>query len=302
MNETLARPAPPLPLPRLAAIAENYDVILCDVWGVIHNGVAHFPKAVEALTNFRRRGGKVILITNAPRPSEKVRAFLDQLAVPRESYDAIVSSGDVTVSLILERKDQALAHIGPAYDRSLFEVAERQTGCKLRFAKLAEADFVVCTGLDDADREGPQDYRARLELMRERALTMICANPDIVVEVGSRLVYCAGALAEAYEAMGGSVIQAGKPYAPIYSRALAEAARSFGMKPVDRQRVLAIGDAMHTDIKGGHAMGFATLFVTSGIHRAQLSAETPERAAAALHQFLEGTGFAPSFATAELAW
>lgn len=308
MNEISPRPAPPLPpwLPRLSAIADDYDVILCDVWGVVHNGVSSFAKATDALTRFRQRSGKVVLITNAPRPSEKVRAFLDQLAVPRESYDQIVSSGDVTVSLILERSGQALAHIGPFQDRSLFEVAERQSGQRLRFAQLAEADFVVCTGLDDADRESPDDYRPRLELMAQRALTMICANPDLVVEVGARLVYCAGALAEAYEALGGAVIQAGKPYPPIYQRALAEAARALGIAPaaLDKKRVLAIGDAMATDIKGGHAMALATLFVTSGIHRAELeaSAETPERAAAAYHQFFEETGFAPNFVTAELAW
>ncbi|MGA3302022.1 MAG: TIGR01459 family HAD-type hydrolase [Methylovirgula sp.] len=308
MNESPPRPAPLLPplLPSLSAIADNYDVILCDVWGVIHNGVASFAKATDALTRFRRQGGKVVLITNAPRPSEKVRAFLDQLAVSRESYDQIVSSGDVTVSLILERGGQALAHIGPPQDRSLFDVAERQSCRKLRFAGLADADFVVCTGLDDADREIPTDYRPRLDIMRRRALTMICANPDIVVEVGDRLVYCAGALAEAYQAIGGPVIQAGKSYPPIYHRALTEAAQALGVAPaaLDKKRVLAIGDAMHTDIKGAQAMALATLFVTSGIHRAQLhgGAETPQRAAAAFHQFFEDTGFAPSFATAELAW
>lgn len=306
MNNSPPRPAPLSPplLTGLSEIADNYDVILCDVWGVIHNGVSSFAKATDALTTFRRRGGKVVLITNAPRPSEKVRAFLDQLSVPRESNDQIVSSGDVTVSLILERDGQTLAHIGPAQDRSLFEVAQRQSGRKLHFAPLAEADFVVCTGLDDADRESPADYRPRLDLMGRRALTMICANPDIVVEVGGTLVYCAGALAEAYAAIGGPVIQAGKPYPPIYHRALAEAAQALGVAPaaLDKKRVLAIGDAMHTDIKGAHGMGLATLFVTSGIHRAELQAETPERAAAAFHQFFEDTGFRPSFATAELVW
>ncbi len=287
----------------LGEIAPAYDVILCDVWGVIHNGIAHFPKAAEALTRFRAAGGRVMLITNAPRPHQKVIGFLDSLGVPRTAYDGLVSSGDVTVSLILERDDQPLAHIGPVQDRSLFAAAEELSGRALRFASLEEAGFVVCTGLFDADRETPDDYLQRLDLMRRRDLDFICANPDIVVEVGSTLVYCAGALAKAYAAIGGRVIQAGKPYPPIYLRALAEAAALSG-KSLDLSRVLAIGDAMHTDVKGAQGQSLDTLFVTSGIHRAELhgGAQTTELDAAAFRQFLENTGLAPTMAIAELAW
>jgi HAD superfamily hydrolase (TIGR01459 family) len=310
MNASTPRPLPELPplIPGLSAIASNYDVILCDVWGVIHNGVAYFAKATEALTKFRRRGGAVILITNAPRPGEKVRGFLDHLGVPRDAYDCLVSSGDVTISLILQRGDRPLTHIGPPQDRSLFDVAKRICGRALRFAALEEADVVVATGLNDADRETPADYHGRLELMHRRGLDLICANPDIVVEVGERLVFCAGALAEAYADLGGRVIQAGKPYAPIYARALAEASslltKAGVQRPLDPDRILAIGDAMHTDIKGAQAQSLATLFVTSGIHRAEVhaAAQAPEFDAAAFHQFFETTGFAPSAAIAELVW
>ena len=310
MNASTSRPVPDLPplLSGLSAIAENYDVILCDVWGVIHNGVNYFAKATDALTAFRRRGGAVILLTNAPRPGEKVRGFLDHLGVPHDAYDCLVSSGDVTISLILGRGERPLAHIGPPQDRSLFEVAERICAKKLHFAALEAADFVVCTGLDDADRETPADYRGRLELMRRHGLDLICANPDIVVEVGERLVFCAGALAEAYAEMGGRVIQAGKPYAPIYARALAEASslltRAGAQRPLDPERILAIGDSMQTDIKGAQAQSLATLFVTSGIHRAEVhaAAQAPEFDAAAFHQFFETTGFAPTAAIAELVW
>ncbi len=287
----------------LREIAQNYDVILCDVWGVIHNGVAHFPKAVDALIRFRAKGGTVVLITNAPRPRKKVTEFLNALGVPRAAYDGLVSSGDVTVSLILEHGDQPMAHIGPAQDRSLFAAAEEVTGKAVQLVGLEEAGFVVCTGLFDADKETPEDYAERLDLMRCRDLDFVCANPDIVVEVGNRLVYCAGALAEAYAAIGGRVIQAGKPYPPIYARALAEAAR-FAGKAFDLSRVLAIGDAMHTDIKGAQAQSLATLFVTSGIHRAALHAgpRASELDTAAFRQFFENTGFAPTAAIAELAW
>lgn len=287
----------------LSEIADHYDVLLCDVWGVIHNGIIHFAKAADALQRFRAKGGTVVLITNAPRPGAKVLGFLDRLGVPRAAYDALVSSGDVTVSLIVERGAQSLTHIGPARDRSLFEAAAAISGAPLRLEPLETADYVVATGLFNDETETPADYAARFELMRKRGLDFICANPDIVVEVGDKLLYCAGALAEAYEALGGTVIQAGKPYPQIYARALAEAARLSG-KVLDLTRVLAIGDAMHTDIKGAQSQSLATLFVTSGIHRAELHAarEPSEADAAAFRQFFEATGFTPTAAIEELAW
>lgn len=298
----------PLLLGGLHEIAENYDVILCDVWGVIHNGITHFPKAAEALTRFRAKGGVVVLITNAPRPHGKVIELMDALGVPRTAFDGLVSSGDVTVSLILERGACSLAHIGPAQDRSLFDAATDLSGRPVQFAGLEVADFVVCTGLFDTDTETPADYAARLELMRRRDLDFICANPDIVVEVGTALVYCAGALAEAYAAIGGRVIQAGKPYPPIYARALAEAAAIAG-KPLDLSRVLAIGDAMHTDIKGAHAQSLDALFVTSGIHRSELhgaelhtGAQAAALDAAAFRQFFDDNSIAPRAAITELTW
>jgi HAD superfamily hydrolase (TIGR01459 family) len=287
----------------LREIASNYDVILCDVWGVIHNGVAHFPEATDALRRFRAAGGTVILITNAPRPGRKVIEFLDALEVPRAAYDALVSSGDVTASLICARGDLPVAHIGPVQDRSLFAAAQELCGRPVRFSGLDEAAYVVCTGLFDPDTETPADYAGRFDLMRRRGLDFICANPDIVVEVGDRLVYCAGALAEAYAADGGTVIQAGKPYPAIYAVALDEAARFTG-KIIDRSRVLAIGDAMRTDIKGAQDQSLAALFVTSGIHRAELHSgpRASNLDAAAFRQFLEAEGFGPTAAITHLVW
>jgi HAD superfamily hydrolase (TIGR01459 family) len=300
-----SRQAPPAPrqLSGLSEIAPDFDVLLCDVWGVIHNGVAHFPKAIDALQHFRAQGGTVIFITNAPRSGAKVISFLDKLSVPHDAYDAVVSSGDVTVSLIAERGTKRPMHLGPDYDSPLFDAAAKLLGHMPHFAPLDTADYVVCTGLLDDRTETPADYAGQLAQMRRRNLDFICANPDIVVQVGDGLIYCAGALAEAYEALGGHVIQAGKPHAPIYARALEEAARLRGKIPASA-RVLAIGDAMHTDIKGAQRQSLATLFVTSGIHRAELhTAEAPsELDAAAFRQFFENTGFAPMAATTELAW
>lgn len=243
------------------------------------------------------------LITNAPNPSRVVRAHLDRLGVPREAYDAIVSSGDVATALLIERADAPLLHIGPAWETALFEEVSALTGKRPHIASLDEAGFVLCTGLTDPTRETPADYDPQLARMRARGLDLICANPDIVVQDGANLVYCAGAIAERYEAMGGRVIQAGKPFPPIYARALALVSE-LGKSALDRSRALAIGDFMRTDIKGACGQGLASLFVTSGIHREELhgAGATAGLDAAALRQFAQAAGFAPTAAIAELVW
>jgi HAD superfamily hydrolase (TIGR01459 family) len=294
-------PAPPRFVRGLGEIAAQYDVILCDVWGVVHNGAVYFRDATDALARFRAQGGTVVLLTNAPRPRQRVTAFLDGLGVPRNAYDAVVTAGDVTVSLILERGNLPLVHIGPAQDVSLFAEAEALAGRPLRFVEFEEAAYVVCIGLNDAERETPADYEPRLAAMLARDMEFVCANPDIVVEMGDKLVYCAGALAESYAGMGGRVIQAGKPYPQIYERGLALAANLRGAETA-HSRILGIGDSAQTDIKGAQDQGFATLFVTNGIHRAELHPQGAALDAAAFRQFIEGTGIAPTAAIAELVW
>lgn len=290
-------------LPGLAAVADGYDVVLCDVWGVIHNGFSAFQNAAEALGRFRAKGGKVVLMTNSPNPCRIVEAQLGRMRVSREAYDAIVSSGDITVSLLVARAGAGMFRIGPPEETALFEEVLARKGAALRLVPLKQAQFVLCTGLVDPWRETPEDYDAILAAMHARRLELICANPDIVVEDGGRLFYCAGAIAERYAASGGKVIQAGKPFAPIYERAL-ELAGGPGKKPIDRSRVLVIGDAMHTDIKGAHNQGFDSLFVTSGIHRAELHGGAKDAAldAAAFRQFLEASDFAPTAAVPQLIW
>ncbi|MEA2760319.1 MAG: hypothetical protein QOH65_2932 [Methylobacteriaceae bacterium] len=256
----------------LSQIAARYDVVLCDVWGVVHNGMEHYTEAVGALARFREGGGTVVLITNAPRPASGIRRMLERLRVPPDSYDAIVSSGDVTVSLMLERGDKAPHHVGPPRDNSLFrEVAERLGRPDPR-VPFEAADYVVCTGLLDDVQDRLEDYDPLLERMREKQMEFICANPDIVVHSGERLIYCAGAIAERYTALGGPVIQAGKPYPDIYRRAIAagiEASDNTESQP----RVLAIGDGLATDLKGALDAGIDMLFVSSGIHRDRLHPE-----------------------------
>jgi HAD superfamily hydrolase (TIGR01459 family) len=247
-------------LPHFAGLAANYDAILSDVWGVVHNGERATPDACDALTRFRANGGQVVLITNAPRPREAVMKQIDAFGVPRSVYDDIVSSGDVTRAVIQSRPGQSLCHIGPDRDKPIF------TGLDVTFAPLESADYVVCSGLENDEVETAENYRPRLEQMLARKLFMVCGNPDVVVERGPRLIYCAGAIADLYKAMGGEVLYAGKPYRPIYELAYA---RLKSAPPPDR--VLAIGDSLRTDLAGANSFGVDFVFLTAGIHAADFA-------------------------------
>jgi HAD superfamily hydrolase (TIGR01459 family) len=270
-------------------------VLFCDVWGVVHNGVAAFADACAALTRFRESGGTAILITNAPRPDSAVMRILDRLAVPRTAYDAIVSSGDVTRGIVAARRDQSVFHLGPQRDLPIFADLD------VRFAPPEAADYVVCSGLFDDTTETPESYRDMLAAMRARSLFMVCANPDIVVERGETLVYCAGALADAYAALGGEVLYCGKPHVPIYEAALAKAASLRGGTPPPRNRVLAIGDSVRTDLAGAAAFGLDCLFVTSGLHAEQYgSREAPD--VEALNAMFNAAKVAPKAIIRGLLW
>lgn len=249
----------------LSAIAGNYDAILSDVWGVVHNGIAAHPTAVEALQRFRKGGGRVVLITNAPRPSPYIVEMLDDLHVPRDAYDAMVSSGDVTRTMLATYCGQTLHYVGPPKENDgLFE------GLDIKLGAAEDAKAVIVTDLDDDDQT-PDDCNDRIGVWLSRKLPMICANPDRVVEHGDRLIYCGGALADLYEARGGMIRMAGKPYRPIYEAAL-KAAETAAGRPVDRGRILAIGDSVRTDAIGAANAGLDLLFVTGSIHAGELDA------------------------------
>jgi HAD superfamily hydrolase (TIGR01459 family) len=237
---------------RLSDLVDGVEVILSDIWGVVHNGLESFPEACEALHTYRRRGGTVILITNAPRPADSVQRQLRKLGVADDIYDAIVSSGDLTRHFVAGHPGKKMFWLGPERDNSIYRGLDAVT------VPLEQADYIVCTGPFDDETETPEDYRAMLLQARERKLTFICANPDIVVERGDRLIYCAGAIAELYRELGGEVIFYGKPHRPIYERAMALAA--------ERRGRLAIGDSVRTDLTGALGFGIDCLFVTRGIH------------------------------------
>jgi HAD superfamily hydrolase (TIGR01459 family) len=247
----------------LADIADHYDAVLCDVWGVIHNGRAAYQAGCNALAAFRELGKPVVLISNAPRPSNVIPKQLEALQVRRDAWDAIVTSGDATRAEIEKRGPRGYK-IGPSKDEGLYD------GLPVDFRPAETADYVICTGLRDDLSEPPESYREELATLAARNLPFICANPDRVVQFGGHLIPCAGALADIYEELGGPVIMAGKPYAPIYDLTIAEAERLAG-KPLARERLLCIGDGVQTDVAGAHGQKLDCLFVAGGIHAAELS-------------------------------
>jgi HAD superfamily hydrolase (TIGR01459 family) len=280
---------------RFEPLARDYDAVFCDIWGVVHNGVTAFPAACDALLRFREAGGTAMLITNAPRAGAAVARILDRFGVPRQAYDAIISSGDVTRGIVEARPGEAVFHLGPERDHSIFD------GLGVSFVPLERADYVVCSGLFDDTIETPDSYRDMLAEMRARSLLMVCANPDIVVERGDTLVYCAGALAEAYAGLGGAVLYCGKPHPPIYQATLAKAAALRGGRPPELRRVLAIGDSVRTDLAGATGFGLDCMFVTSGIHAEQYgSREAPDTAK--LKTIFSAAGVAPRAMMRALVW
>ncbi|MBZ9920287.1 MULTISPECIES: TIGR01459 family HAD-type hydrolase [unclassified Mesorhizobium] len=242
----------------LEDLSKNYSAILCDVWGVVHNGERHFPAAASALAAARATGIPVVLITNSPRRSADVVAQMNVIGVPPSAYDRVVTSGDVTRDLIVEGP-RKIFHVGAERDLTLYD------GLDVDLVEEFEASGVVCTGLFDDEVEKPEDYAGLLRRLRARNLPFICANPDIMVERGERIIWCAGALARDYAQLGGRTLIAGKPYAPVYDVAMREVAEILG-RPVERRQVLAIGDGMLTDIKGAADNGFDVLYVSGGIH------------------------------------
>jgi HAD superfamily hydrolase (TIGR01459 family) len=281
-------------------IAEGRDLILCDVWGVLHDGQNAHVAAGEALMRFRALPGprprRVVLVSNAPRPGDGVGRILDRFGVPREAYDAILTSGDLTRGLIAERPGARIRHLGPERDLGIFQDLD------LTLVPEEEADLIVCTGLFDDRAETPEDYRGELTRLAARGLPMICANPDLVVESGNRLIPCAGLLAAAYAECGGAVIYAGKPHRPVYEAALAKAAALDGGAPVDPARVIAVGDAIRTDIAGASAFGIASLLVARGIHAEELGVTAAHHTLGDIAAWLARQEVHPTAVIERLVW
>ncbi|MEP1208203.1 MAG: TIGR01459 family HAD-type hydrolase [Rhizobiaceae bacterium] len=277
----------------LSAIAAEYRAILCDVWGVLHNGQSVYRQAEDALIQYRQSGGQVVLLTNSPRRNQGVAAQLDDLQVDRQAFDAIVTSGDVTRTLIKQAQGD-ICHLGPDRDLPLFD------GLGKQLVGFDACQAVVCTGLFEDEIETPEDYREQLSALAERQIPFICANPDLVVERGNRLIYCAGSLAKLYNELGGQTLVAGKPHSPIYSLAM-QRLEEINATAMPQGDVIAIGDGMPTDVAGALNNGFDLLYISAGIHSAEYGpADNPDEQK--LQAFLAAHNARPTVWMPRLAW
>jgi HAD superfamily hydrolase (TIGR01459 family) len=283
-------PAIPPLLNGLSEIASRYDGVICDVWGVLHNGREAYVPAAEAMRRFRAERGPVVLLSNAPRLADGVEAQFARVGLPRDFYDGIVTSGLAARDDLLRRSQSGnalkLFYLGPARDNPVFD------GLRIEYCGADDAELVFCTGLYDDENETAENYRDLLQKFKARALPFLCANPDIIVQRGDKLIYCAGAIARLYESMGGAVVYYGKPYPQVFERSLAEL-RALGAG----KRTLVIGDGIETDIAGANRMGLDALFIGGGIHAAQLR-EHPD----ALEALFQKSGAAAVGAMAGLSW
>lgn len=287
----------------LADLSGRYDAVFCDLWGCLHNGKTAFPAAVAALQAYRAAGGKVVLLTNAPRPKASVVKQLQGLRVPTDAWDIVVTSGDAAqMGMLSGAVGQMVHHIGAPKDEVFFtDFAEdlrdyALTQPVIHRVPLEEAQGIVCTGLKDDLTETPDDYRASLLMAKTLGLPMLCANPDIVVDLGDKRLYCAGALAQAYEAMGGTALYFGKPHPPIYDLAR----RRLTESGVSDPQILCIGDGIATDIRGGMGEGLDTLFITGGLAAEEFGADVENPDQALLDSWLAAQEMSPTFAMGRL--
>ena len=288
----------------LADLSGRYDAVFCDLWGCLHNGQTAFPAAVAALQGFRAEGGKVVLLTNSPRRKSSVIKQLDTLSVPKDAWDIIATSGDAAqMGMLSGAVGHKIHHIGAPKDEVFFtDFAEdlqayAKTQPPITRVALKDAEGIVCTGLFDDLTETPDDYRAALLLGKTLGLPMLCANPDIVVDMGDKRLYCAGALAQAYEQMGGTALYFGKPHPPIYDLARRRLAELMGQ--ADPQ-ILCIGDGIATDVQGGISEGLDTLFITGGLAAEEFGSDVENPDPSLLADWLDARQLSPSYAMGRL--
>jgi HAD superfamily hydrolase (TIGR01459 family) len=268
---------------RLADLSESYDALFCDIWGVLHDGMRAFPEAVAALLGWRERGGRVVLVTNSPRPVASVARQLARFGVPRAAWDTMATSGDAAQDALASGVvGTRVWHLGPATESAFFTHAADDIAPldRIRRVPLAEAEGIVATGLM-SDDDTPDNWRETLSACAARGLPMLCANPDMVVDRGTRRVFCAGALAALYADLGGQSLYFGKPHAPIYALARRRLA-ALGGPEVPTARILAVGDGVATDLEGADRAGLDALFVAGGLAAHDLGAgiSDPDRLAA----------------------
>ena len=278
----------------LSEVSDSYDAVFCDLWGCYHNGLTPYSAAIAACQAFRRRGGRVILLTNAPRPAASVKRMLDRMGAPEDSYDAIVSSGAACqAALTGGRFGTRFHYVGPERDLHML------TDVGLLAEPLDAADAILLTGLRDDTTEEPEDYAVEIAAWKARELTVLCANPDLIVDRGEQRLWCAGAIAKKYEQAGGQVVWFGKPHRPVYDRCHEVLAELTG-QDTPHERILAIGDGILTDVPGGLAAGLDTLFVTGGLSSTDFGPDVEHPEQAPLEAFLVEKDLAPQYAIGRL--
>jgi HAD superfamily hydrolase (TIGR01459 family) len=284
----------------LGVIDPGYSALFCDLWGCLHDGVRAFPEAVAALEAFRERGDTVVLLTNSPRPAGDVAKQLDLLGAPRSCWDLVISSGDAAqAAMAAGQFGRKVFHIGPERDLVFFRDAEGRP-IDVERVPIEEAEGIVCTGLFDDRSETPEDYRAIILYGKTNGLRLLCANPDIVVDVGDRRIYCAGAIAQAYTEAGGRSYYFGKPHPPIYALARRRLAAKLGYE-VPGDEILCLGDGIATDIAGAMGEGLDSLFITGGLAAEETgTTATSGPDPASLAAFLAEARLAPKLAMAFL--
>jgi len=288
-------------LQSFAEVSADYDLALVDLWGCVHNGEAIYPAAEAALIAFRKAGKRVILVTNAPRPEAGVRARLDEMGLSHDAYDAIATSGDAAQqAMLMGAVGTKVWHLGPDKDDSFFTDLPDWASDRPAIERVSydEAEGIVCTGPFKELTETPEDYRGRFLAAKARGLKLLCANPDIVVDYGDTRIYCAGALAQLYDQMGGESLYFGKPHPPIYDLARRHA-QKLGLSFAE-DRVIAIGDGIQTDVKGGAAEGVDTLFITGGLAAEEFGADVEQPQQSPLAAWLQSEGQSPTFAIGRL--
>ncbi len=276
---------------RLSDLSHDYDAILCDVWGVIRDGQSLVPAALEGLQKFRAVGGVVILLSNSPRRAGALDALLTSMGAPDDAWDDTITSGEATFEVLTERAPGPAYKLGAPWDDALYE------GSGLEFARLSEARFISCTGLVNYPDDHPDAYEDLLREAQRRGLDLICANPDIVVRHEDKLAWCAGALAQRYEQLGGKAILAGKPHPPIYDLAYKRIDALRG--DTQKSRILAIGDGPVTDIAGAVAEDLDALFIADGVVADQMRGGFSQAAADAL---LAEQDLSARYAAPALVW
>lgn len=277
----------------LSEISAQYDALFVDLWGCVHNGVKALPDAVAALQEYRKTGGKVILVTNAPRPFESVERQLDRFEVPKDSWDAIATSGDSARSAMFRGTvGSKIWFIGQPHDQSFFAPLDLiEDPVEIIQVPLEDAEGIICTGPEDPMAD-PDVMRPAFLHAKQRGLRLLCANPDIVVDRGETREWCAGALAQLYTEMGGESLYFGKPHPPIYDLARRRLSALGVVVPDDR--VLCIGDGVLTDIKGAMGEDIDSLFISGGLAASETkTGEQPDPDA--LSTYLEKEMSSPTY-------